>query len=211
MLSFILLFAQYRTGVILQSYFFIKKLEKNKDIYNELVELNSQLLELKKENSYLLKYKEIYNKIGRNRIKSFLEVKYINNNQNGKYIIAYSNNDVKKNDLVVDKYGILIGRIVDKKDDIVKVQMITDYNSNIPVNINETDGLIYGSYSSKCNILFQNLSNITPNEGDVVMTRGFENLLTSGVIVGKVKSINNNTVCIENKNIDNIDKLVVIY
>lgn len=191
-----------------------KKNEQIELLSNKVIELNSRVLELQKQNQALSQYQEIYNKISKKwNKKAFLEIKYFNNNINGKYLIANASNIVNVNDLVVDKYNIFIGRIVainnTNGNNIVKVQLLTDKKSNIPVIVNGADGIAFGSDDTDCKIEFQNLTDKDVYNDDVVLTSGTDNLTIRGIIAGKIKIIKNK-ICIENFNVNNFDKLMVI-
>jgi len=209
-LFLLLLFFQYKNNSNIYTYFIYKQQINKITLENENFELKSKLMELQKENEYLAKYKEIYNSIAKTtHIKAFLEIKYANNNQNGRYIIAKSNKDVKNNDLVVDKYGVLIGRVIESNSSIIKVQLINDNKSNLPVVANGIDGIIKGTDKKDCQIVFENFNQKVPQDGSLVLTSGFEGFIHFGVVVGRIK-LKDNNVCIENDNIKHLDKLIVI-
>lgn len=185
--------------------------DKERLIELKIVELNSQIATLKQENEYLNKYKTTYTNLKKiHNVKSLVEVKYISNSVNGRYLTAQTEKTVKRNDLVVDDKNILIGRIVGVNDENnVKIQLLSDIYSNIPVYVNDCYGIIYGTNDKNCKIAFQNLSTTEPKDGDLVITSGFENLTIRGVVAGAVIN-SNGTWCVDNKNIDYIDKLAVI-
>ena len=155
---------------------------------NKVIELNSRVLELQKQNQALSQYQEIYNKISKKwNKKAFLEIKYFNNNINGKYLIANASNIVNVNDLVVDKYNIFIGRVIainnTNGNNIVKVQLLTDKKSNIPVIVNGADGIAFGSDDTDCKIEFQNLTDKDVYNDDVVLTSGTDNLIMLIILI----------------------------
>ena len=191
------------------------------DIYMvDKIALESEILQLKKKITYYEKYQELYNNINNNLIPiSVLEVIFYDKKQNEKYIIAKSSNNVDVNDVVIDKYNFLIGRIiyVNKKNNIVKVQTIDDIKSFIPATAKGVNGMITGTNSEKCKIEFKLLnadittttSDLLKNSNILVLTSGKGSLIPNGVIIGKMNNINDK-YCINNDNINNFDKLMVI-
>lgn len=191
---------------------FLEKLSnKEQQMSDKIIELSSQIANLKKENEYLSKYKIIFSNLEKiHHIKSAVEIKYINNSVNGRFLTAQTNKSVQYNDLAIDDKNILIGRIVSlNKENNVKIQLLSDIHSNIPVYVGNSYGIIYGTNDEKCKIAFQNLSKIEPKDDDVVITSGFESLTIRGVVAGTISKLNG-TWCVNNKNIDNVDKLVII-
>ncbi len=195
-------------------YFISQKKKQNIQIISEqkkkIIELNSQILNLKNEinsiknkNIFYHKMKEKYN------IKHVADILYINITPTEKYIIITSVDAIKKNDLVIDKNNILIGRVIEKNKYTAKVQLILDISSNIPVFSGESDGIVYGINDKRCKIVFSNFSNKKPKNGDLVITSGFENLTMRGIIVGTIKNINGK-FCVENENIYSADIVFVI-
>ena len=191
---------------------FLAKLpNKEQQMNDKIIELSSQIANLKKENEYLSKYKIIFSNLEKiHHIKSAVEIKHINDSVNGRFLIAQTNKGVQCNDLAVDDKNILIGRVVNlSKENNVKIQLLSDIHSNIPVYVNNSYGIIYGTNDGKCKIAFQNLSKVDPKDGDVVITSGFESLTIRGVVAGTISNLNG-TWCVNNENIDHVDKLVII-
>ena len=86
---------------------------KQQQMRDKIIELNSQIANLKKENEYLMKYKIIFSNLEKiHHIKSVVEIKHINDSVNGRFLIAQTDKSVQYNDLAVDDKNILIGRIV---------------------------------------------------------------------------------------------------
>ena len=189
----------------------LKKLSKEQMLESEIIDLNSQIAVLKRENEYLSKYKKIYSSFEKSyNIKSVTEIKYISNTLNGRFVLTHTDNVVRNNDLAVDERGILLGRVIDNnKKDTAKIQLLSDAYSNIPVYIGNSNGIIYGTNDKKCKIAFQNFSSAQPQEGDAVITSGAEGLTMRGVVAGTIKNVDGNW-CVENRNIDNLDKIVII-
>ena len=140
---------------------FLEKLpNKQQQMRDKIIELNSQIANLKKENEYLMKYKISFSNLEKiHHIRSVVEIKHINDSVNGRFLIAQTDNSVQYNDLAIDDKNILIGRIVSlNKENNVKIQLLSDIHSNIPVYVGNSYGVIHGTNDRKCKIAFQNLS-----------------------------------------------------
>ena len=160
----------------------------------------------------LSKYEEIYKSFHTtaNKIKSFLDVKYVNLALENKYIIATANNDVKLNDVVLDKNGFLTGRIIAKNKNIVKILPIDNKTSSIPVvSSNGVVGLLQGNGLKHCECEFITLSSQLPDNNTLVVTSGIENLTQGGIIVGKT-NIKGKQICVNLYRKNDLRSLVVL-
>ena len=126
---------------------------------------------------------------------------------NSKFIIATINtNNAQLNDIVLDANDYLIGRVVDVLDNgLLKIQQIEDNKAYIPSVILEHSliGYIVGYGGVDCNIVFEtdesfDVSKI--NDGDMVVTSGFDNFIPYGMNVGRIKKYKGK-LCI-NRDID---------
>ena len=160
--------------------------------------LISQNAELQHKLEKLSKYDEIYNALHKtNKIKSLLDVKYVKLNLENKYIIASTNQDTALNDVVVDKSGFLIGRIIAKNKNIVKILPIDSKTSSIPVISSDgITGIMHGVGRKHCECEFITLDNKTPENNALVTTSGIESLVQGGIIVGRT-NIKRNKICVD--------------
>jgi len=105
---------------------------------------------------------------------------------------------IKKNMVVLDKNGDLVGRIVDAislKE--ARVQLITDNESGISVFTegNKIRGILVGDGEGQCLIRYV-LATTTPeeiSEGEDVITSGYDRIYPSGIRVGRIVSITTDT------------------
>lgn len=105
---------------------------------------------------------------------------------------------IKKNMVVLDKNGDLVGRIVDAislKE--ARVQLITDNESGISVftERNRIRGILVGDGEGQCLIRYV-LATTTPeeiSEGEDVITSGYDRIYPSGIRVGRIVSITTDT------------------
>lgn len=105
---------------------------------------------------------------------------------------------IKKNMVVLDKNGDLVGRIVDAislKE--ARVQLITDNESGISVFTegNRIRGILVGDGEGQCLIRYV-LATTTPeeiSEGEDVITSGYDRIYPSGIRVGRIVSITTDT------------------
>ena len=133
-----------------------------------------------------------------------------------KFIIATTNSsNVKLNDVAINKNDYIIGRIVDVlSDGMLKIQQIEDDKAYIPSVILEhsLSGYVNGYNDAECSVVFEtdetfDLSKI--NDGDIVVTSGFDNFIPYGMNVGRIKKYKGK-LCID-RDIDrytNIFKIV---
>ncbi len=212
-----LLYSQNVNKINLISYLYKKKYHVD-ECQLDRATLESEILELKKELSFVKKYQELYDKMSNNlTIVSLLEVYFYNKDQNEKYVIAKSNNKVDINDIVVDNHRFLIGRVIyATKSNTVKVQTIDDEKSFIPAIVNDIDGVIIGTNNDKCRIEFILLDDSNSNRVKInkvgndalVLTSGKEHYTPKGIIIGKINKINEK-YCVTS-NVDKFDKLAVV-
>ena len=163
----------------------------------EIENLISQNAQLRYKLEQLSKYDEIYNSLQKtHKIKSFLDVKYANLNLENKYIIASTNQNVALNDVVVDKNGFLIGRIVAKNKNVVKILPIESKASSIPViSSNGIIGILQGIGYKHCECEFITLNNEILENNALVTTSGIESLIQGGIIVGRI-NIQGKKICV---------------
>lgn len=94
---------------------------------------------------------------------------------------------------VVNQNGILVGRVVDVKDDVAKVCLTTNSNCKFTATIQNqtrTMGVTEGDLglTIKMNYIPQS-ENITP--GDTVVTSGLGGNIPRGLVIGKVVQVDN--------------------
>lgn len=158
--------------------------------YNELVYVNSQLSQLESENERLrniLNFHEeqefnylVAKVIGRdfNRVNTLI----INKGKQGGLKEGYA--------VVVDQ-GIIIGKVIETKDNVAIILLLTDKLSQLAVSTisnNKTTGLAQGEFglSIKVELIPQN---IEIKEGDVIITSGLESNIPRGLVIGQVNRI----------------------
>ena len=99
---------------------------------------------------------------------------------------------VKKNMVVLDKYGHLVGRIIGPisfKE--TRVQMITDTESGVSVvpQGKGVPGVLIGDGNGRCRLEFILSTDTAIAEGDRLITAGFDGIYFPGIEVGRVTSI----------------------
>jgi rod shape-determining protein MreC len=105
---------------------------------------------------------------------------------------------IKKNMVVLDKNGDLVGRIVDVislKES--RVQLITDNESGISVFAegNRIRGILVGDGEGQClmQYVLATTSREEISEGEDVITSGYDRIFPSGIRVGRIVSITTDT------------------
>jgi rod shape-determining protein MreC len=99
---------------------------------------------------------------------------------------------VKKDMVVLDKQGQLVGRVVDpvtfKQS---RIQMITDTESGVHVKPEgkNVHGIIRGIGNGQCGLEYVHATDTWIVEGDRLITTGFDGIYMPGVLVGHVISV----------------------
>lgn len=99
---------------------------------------------------------------------------------------------VKKDMVVLDKRGRLVGRVIDPVSlKQARVQLITDEESGAGVfsESNKVVGILTGDAKGKCLMKYVLRTNKEVREGEEVITSGYDGIYPSGIPVGKIVSI----------------------
>jgi rod shape-determining protein MreC len=99
---------------------------------------------------------------------------------------------VKKDMVVLDKHGHLVGRVVDPISfKQARVQLITDTESGVHVIPQDKDvpGIINGIGNGQCHLEYILATDTAIVEGDRLITTGFDGIYFPGVLVGSVVSV----------------------
>lgn len=102
---------------------------------------------------------------------------------------------VKKNMVVLDKQGHLVGRVVDPVTfKQARVQMITDTESGVHVKPEgkSVHGIISGIGNGLCGLEYIHATDTLIVEGDRLITTGFDGIYMPGVLVGYVVFVKGN-------------------
>jgi rod shape-determining protein MreC len=102
---------------------------------------------------------------------------------------------VKKDMVVLDKKGYLVGRVVEPVSfKQSRVQMITDSQSGVHVTPPEKNipGIISGDKDGLCKLEFVLATETSIVEGDRLITSGWDGIYIPGVLVGYVISVEEN-------------------
>lgn len=93
---------------------------------------------------------------------------------------------------VVNSHGIVIGKVIDVKNYITKVALITDKNCKLAVSIQGEDataGIAEGELGLTIRMNFIPKNKQINNE-DIVVTSGLEKNIPKGLVIGKVIKVN---------------------
>lgn len=92
---------------------------------------------------------------------------------------------------VVADSGIMVGKVVEAKDDYSKVLLLSDNKSRVAAtiqNLDHTVGLVEGQYG-----LSFSMTNIPQNQeikdGDLIVTSGLEGKIPKNLLIAKVESV----------------------
>jgi len=103
---------------------------------------------------------------------------------------------IKKNMVVLDKDGNLVGRIVGPvtlKE--ARVQLITDSASGVGVfsQINKVVGVLSGDANGLCSFNYVLVTDLGISNGEEVVTSGYDGIYPKGIKIGKIISMENTT------------------
>lgn len=177
-------------------------------LYNDNVKLKAENLELKE---YYLQYNLLKHKneelsklvkLVENIKPEFISARLVGMNQgilnHTALIVLNEKHSVKKGQLVINSLG-LIGKIKESGIRFARVQLISDYNSRIPVTLlgSKLKAVASGNNSKCLDLLFLKDEGQV-QVGELVVTSGDGDLITDGIMVGKVV-VENNKLCIRSE------------
>lgn len=173
----------------------IKNLEAR---VNQLIVDNSQLRMIEEENKKLRQQLKFFTKTGLDYfLANVVSRGVLNDSLNKEQIIIDkgAKDGLSAGLAVLSGQGIIIGKIVEVKENIARVCLITDKNCKLAVVVQSQDGPI-GASSRTSGIIEGDLGltikmNFIPQgekvrEGDIVVTSGLEKNIPSGLVIGKI-------------------------
>lgn len=168
----------------------------------ENVELRKKIFLLSQENSLLkmlLDKSEEERKIREllgNEYENIITARVIGRDASNGYRSVVINrgslDGIKKDFVVLDKNGYLVGRIVEPITlREARIQLITDEKSGVAIEIigKEVKGIVSGDGKGACLLKYVLSTDVQVNTGDKVMTNGVEGIYPPGVEVGSVSEI----------------------
>ena len=84
----------------------------------------------------------------------------------------------------------LVGRVIEAGSSTAKIMFLTDPDSRIGVVVQRTrhDGLLYGTLSRQCQMVYLSLNaDVWP--GDVVVSSGLGGSIPGGIMVGTIEDV----------------------
>lgn len=168
---------------------------ENKELIKENLDLQSQLGLLKEaqhENEVLKKEIGFYNSTKNRGDLKLLPANIIGRSVTGylrTIIVDRGKKDGVKTGQAIVSQGYLIGTVKEALEDTSEVTLITDYNSLVPVILQDSrgTGLLRGGLSG---LTVEDIPlNITINSGEQVITSGLGGDIPFGIMVGKVGDV----------------------
>jgi len=184
-------------GKIWKNYFYLREVQSQNQI------MEKEIFMLRQENSLLKNALQKFRsekEIQENLLKmheNILPAQVIGldaTNYHKSVIINKGTMDgLKKNMVVLDKNGNLVGRVIGPislKE--AKVQLITDNESGIGVFSQQERamGVLVGDGQGQCSLEYILATTKGISEGEEIITSGFDRMYPSGIKVGKIVSIN---------------------
>ncbi len=184
-------------GNIWENYFYLRNVQDQNE------ELNEEIFYLRQENNLLRNALQMFRnerEIQENLLKmheNILPAQVIGLDPNNFYKSVIINrgtlDGIKKNMIVLDKNGNLVGRIIDTislKE--ARVQLVTDNASGISVfTQRRVQGILVGDGEGQCLMQYV-LATTTSDEiseGEDLITTGYDRIYPSGITVGRIVSI----------------------
>jgi rod shape-determining protein MreC len=181
-------------------YFYFRQVQKQNQ------RLREELFVLRQENQVLKNVLESYQ--GAEEIRSLLSrlsnsiivasVIGIDSGQIYKSVVLNKgwHDGVKRDMVILDKRGRLVGRVIEPitlKE--ARVQLITDEESGVGVlsESNRVIGVLEGGASGKCLMRYVLKTNRDISEGETIVTSGYDGIYPSGIPVGRIISITEDT------------------
>ncbi len=172
--------------------FFSQINRNNKILKKENLNLKIKLLKLNILEDENKELKNILNFVSKNYITKYTikKINILNKNSfiNRAEIEIKNNDNISENDLVIDNYGNLVGRVINIKDNYAEILLITDNISKFPAKLenSKVKVLLEGDESKtlKINFFLGEKFNIKENEN--VFTSSDGDVIQEGIRIGKV-------------------------
>lgn len=214
-ISRVLSFPAYTINNIFEEFQYFSNIDiENKRLLSEISEYKEKLNELyylKIENSHLKSLLNLTVPPASKKIAARIIIDPSNFASSNFFIDVGTNDDVKVNNPVFNESG-LIGRIISSSNNTSEVLRITDIKSSLPVLSSETNVRFFvtGTHSGLEIKHLENPDRLKNNE--IILTTSSSGYFKEGIIVGKVKKIDNKVIVIpsRNKN-DSIFVQVLVY
>lgn len=188
-----------KIGNIWKNYFYLRNVQsQNQKMREEIFFLRQENNILRNALQELKEAKEIQDRLSKIH-KNILAARVIGLDTSNLYksitINKGSLDGLKKDMVIVDKYGNLVGRIINPisfKES--RVQLITDSESGISVFSEKTKvpGILTGDSQGGCYLKYI-LTTLPPNQdvskGEALMTSGYDGIFLRGLHVGEIISI----------------------
>ena len=171
---------------------------QNQKLYRELFSLRQENAWLRNALRKLSEVKEIQQNLSKIS-PTFLVASVIGVDPNNIYksIIIGKGfaGGIKKNMVVLDKYGNLVGRVISPiASNEARVQLITDTDSGVSALIpgEKAIGVLSGDGQGECSLKYVLTSEPDISEGEEILTSGFDGIYPSGLRIGKIFSVAKN-------------------
>jgi len=187
-------------GNIWKDYFHLKNVNKDNK------RLQEEIFSLKQENDLL--HKAMRNLLAENDMRgklteidqNILAARVVGLDHSNVYksviINRGSTDGIKKNMVVLDKLGHLVGRVIGPisiKE--ARIQLITDSESGVSVysQENRVQGIVSGDGRGGCVLNYILTTNEELQEDEALFTSGFDGIFPSGIPVGQIVSLTRTT------------------
>lgn len=190
----------HKIGDLWEEYFYLKNTKsQNEELKEEIFLLRQENVLIKNALRKLKTEKEIQETLRTIR-ENIVHVRVIGmdlgNYHKSVTINKGSLDEIRKDMVVLDKYGHLVGRVfspVSLKE--ARVQLVTDNDSGISVYTQDKEGwgILVGDAKGQCNLNFILTTDENLHAGDQIVTTGFDGIFPPGLEVGEIVSIEKTT------------------
>lgn len=188
----------------------------NKDLIKQNFELQTKNFKLKILEDENKELKKLLNVLStKNEIDYSLEkINIINQTSFSNRIEIKSNNKMKNNDLVIDEFGNLVGKVINVNAKSATILLLTDKDFKIPAILEKsmTKVIIGGNLSNMLDINYFLGEKFNILEGENAYTSDDGNISQSGILIGKVSKDKNNIIKVDiGTKLDRINYVIILH
>lgn len=187
----------------------------NSQLIEQNLKLKLQLFKLKilEEENY--KLKEILNIVSTENEQDYSieKINIITNTSFTSKIEIRSNEKMKNNDLVIDKDGNLIGKVINVNNEKATVLLITDHSFKIPAILEKsmTKVIVNGSFTDFLDINYFSGEKFNIVDKEMVFTSDDGNIAQAGIPIGTVFKENNKVRVKIFSNLNKLDYVIILH
>lgn len=187
----------------------------NKQLIEQNLKLKLQLFNLKilKEENY--KLKEMLNVVSTENKQNYSieKINIITNTSFTSKIEIKSNEKMKNNDLVIDKDGNLVGKIINVNDEKATILLITDHSFRIPAILEKsmTKVIVGGTFTDFLDINYFSGEKFNILDNEMIFTSNDGDIAQAGIPIGTVFKKNDKIKVKIFSNLNKLDYVIILH